>query len=404
MLNAHEPLCQEHKAQSTQFPTKGHKDRLQFASPEKQHPAKYFAIFDAETAEVLTNGPEQPSECLLAPDEPKKFPWIRFPSEAKHAETCRKCKTLKPCPKIRRSTKKRCAMEPFSFALKVISTDGPEHDLPLRMYQGPKCEQVFLRWLKEDMTTVHQILNRKAPILMRDEDWVRHNASTHCDICKQAYTEDNPKVRDHDHTIQDGPNYRQPACNKCNLAWKAGPVSIFAHNMSNFDGHLIMNAVAAEEKEVKSIENIIAKNKEEFISFDIQFRCDSCIDKGFNAQNDDGKENEEEEVDPVHMQESIPIGSDDCTCHLIQKVTFKDSCRFLQASVDKLVTNLKSRGRPEICSDCQCAEDGSKVYCSSCTKKEDMKDVFKRTYAYVANNFGEQHFHLLTAKQQYPYR
>ena len=31
LLNAHEPLCQEHKAQSTQFPMKGKKDRLAFA-------------------------------------------------------------------------------------------------------------------------------------------------------------------------------------------------------------------------------------------------------------------------------------------------------------------------------------------------------------------------------------
>ena len=251
------------------------------------------------------------------------------------------------------------------------------------------------------MTTVHQILNRNAPIQMTDEDWQRHNTSTHCNICKQAYTEDNPKVRDHDHTVVDGPNYRQPACNRCNLAWKAGPVSIFAHNMTAFDGHLIMTAVAEEEKEIKCVENVIAKNKEKFVSFDMRFRCDPCIAKGLNARNDDGKENED---GGVKTPQQGSAQHDDCTCHQIQKLVFKDSFQFLIASLEKLTTNLKSRGRTEDCSNCQYTEEETRVYCSSCTDKDEMKDVFKRTYAYVADKFGKQHFPLLTSKQIYPYR
>ena len=47
---------------------------------------------------------------------------------------------------------------------------------------------------------------------------------------------------------------------------------MFAHNMSGFDGHLIMLAVAEDELEIKSIDNVIAKNSEEFVSFDLRFR------------------------------------------------------------------------------------------------------------------------------------
>ena len=47
---------------------------------------------------------------------------------------------------------------------------------------------------------------------------------------------------------------------------------MFAHNMSGFDGHLIMLAVAEDEKEIKSVENVVAKNAEEFVSFDLRFR------------------------------------------------------------------------------------------------------------------------------------
>ena len=34
-----------------------------------------------------------------------------------------------------------------------------------------------------------------------------------------------------------------------------------------------MMGVAEDEKEIKSVENIIAKNAEEYVSFDLRFRC-----------------------------------------------------------------------------------------------------------------------------------
>ena len=208
LLADHNILCRDFKPSATRFPEEGKDDRLKFEEFGKQHPAKYFAVFDAETREVKRNGPDQQPEYALPPEEPRKYPWVTFPSEATHVETCRQCKTLKPCQKIRSSTQTDCTLEPFSFGFKVISTDGPEHDLPLRIYQGPDCAKMFIRMLKEDMTTVHEILNRKVPIRMTSEDWKRHRASKRCNICKEAYTASNVKVRDHDHTILHGPNYR----------------------------------------------------------------------------------------------------------------------------------------------------------------------------------------------------
>ena len=156
-----------------------------------------------------------------------------------------------------------------------------------------------------------------------------------------------------------------------------------------------MAATAADEIEIKRIENVIAKNKEEMVSFQMRFRCDPCIAKGRSALNDDGKDEgvqEEEEED------------DDCTCQKVQKVTFKDSARFLSASLAKLTTNLKSRGRPDECADCSVDDNGAKALCASCNGKEEIKDVFKRTCAYIDEKFGAQHFSLLTSKQIYPYR
>ena len=82
--------------------------------------------------------------------------------------------------------------------------------------------------------------------------------------------------------------------------------------------------MAAEEKEIKSIDSVIAKNKEEFVSFNMRFRCDACIAKGHSAANDDGNMEEEEEQEEQQQQrEEVEVVDEDCTCIKIQKVTFK---------------------------------------------------------------------------------
>ena len=86
-----------------------------------------------------------------------------------------------------------------------------------------------------------------------------------------------------------------------------------------------MTAVASEEKEIKSIDNVIAKNKEEMVSFNMRFRCDGCIVKGRSAANDDGnmEEEKEEEEEEEGEEEHAEAVDEDCTCIKIQKVTFK---------------------------------------------------------------------------------
>ena len=95
-----------------------------------------------------------------------------------------------------------------------------------------------------------------------------------------------------------------------------------------FDGHLVLLGVASDEVEIKRIENVIAKNSEEFVSFDLVFRCDPCIAKGRSARNDDGEEDEDNggDADRDGGEASRNDGDhlhDDCECAKIQKVSFK---------------------------------------------------------------------------------
>ena len=212
LLNEHTPQCQRFEPMATRYPEKGKNDTLSFTQHEKQQPAQYWAVMDWETREVLRLGADQPPECPLSPETPKKFPWIKFPTEMKHIEEgCQRCTMTKPCPKIRNSTENHCRLEPFSFAFKIVSSAGPEHDFPLRLYQGPDAYKVFLQQLKQDMIAVNKLLSRNTPMQMTEEEKQQHKASTHCNVCKKAYTRKNYKCRDHDHLTG---KFRQSACNR----------------------------------------------------------------------------------------------------------------------------------------------------------------------------------------------
>ena len=92
--------------------------------------------------------------------------------------------------------------------------------------------------------------------------------------------------------------------------------------------------VASDEVEIKRIENVIAKNSEEFVSFDLVFRCDPCIAKGRSACNDDGEEDENNGGDADCDGGEVGRNGgdhvhDDCECSKIQKVSFKVYTRHL---------------------------------------------------------------------------
>ena len=206
-----------------------------------------------------------------------------------------------------------------------------------------------------------------------------------CYVCCKPFSDTNPKVAHHHHRQNTGEdsNYIAPLCNECNLKHRTQRnVDILSHNLSGFDCHLVMNAIAEDVTHVKKVENIIAKTMEHFVSFDVYFRCDACIDAGKSAECD------EEEGD----------APEDCYCKELLPLRFKDTYRFLSAPLDKLVKNLKTKCFVVNCEDC-----GDEEPCARCKDKEDPKDVFSHTYGYVEANFGKEYWEILNRKLVYPY-
>ena len=65
---------------------------------------------------------------------------------------------------------------------------------------------------------------------------------------KEVFTEENFKVRDHNHFIENN-NYRGAAHNNCNINCKKPPkIPIIFHNLFGYDIHLFIKALAINNK------------------------------------------------------------------------------------------------------------------------------------------------------------
>ena len=103
----------------------------------------------------------------------------------------------------------------------------------------------------------------------------RYKKSERCHICFKPFKEDNPKVRDHCHYTS---RYRGPSHMKCNLQYKISSyIPIVFHNLSGYDAHLFIKELAASTDGAKM--GVIAKNKEDYISFSIKVEVDKYMDK-----------------------------------------------------------------------------------------------------------------------------
>ena len=134
-----------------------------------------------------------------------------------------------------------------------------------------------------------------------------HSEAKVCHICLEGFKIKDRKVRDHCHYTG---KYRGAAHSNCNLQYKIpGHILMIFHNLLGYDVHLFIRELS---KHTSSM-GVIAKNKEDYISFSIKVKVGMRIDKN-------GSE--------------VPIDMD---------LIFIDSFRFMSSSLDSLVNNL-SRG------------------------------------------------------------
>ena len=173
--------------------------------------------------------------------------------------------------------------------------------------EEPDAEDVFVKWLEEDVKKIANIKPKK--MVITEEEKKQFDKASDCWLCGEELNIQD-KVRDHCHYTG---RYRGAAHNKCNLNYsKPKGVPVFFHNLSGYDSHLFIRSLASPNPK----ENIecIPNNEENYITF----TKNKIVGQYTNKKG---------EVKDKTF-----------------KIVFKDSLKFLLSSIEALVNNLPEDG------------------------------------------------------------
>ena len=144
--------------------------------------------------------------------------------------------------------------------------------------------------------------------LLTKKQWKKYKNSTKCHICYKPFTMKNWKVRDHCHYTG---RYRGSAHSLCNLRYRIPSyIPVVFHNLSGYDTHLFIKELGKHSNDI----GVIAKNKEDYITFSVDVAVNKYIDK-----------NGEEKDKKIELR-------------------FIDSFKFMSSRLDSLTNNLVKGG------------------------------------------------------------
>ena len=211
-------------------------------------------------------------------------------------------------------TKQYQKHEPISFYYYMKCFDNKIY-LPIkeRSYTGQNAEQVFLKYLQEDIKMIANIPKRC--IIFKDKEREQFNEETRCWICKGEFDDNDKnkkKVQDHCHFTG---RYRGAAHNLCNLNYrKPNFTPVVFHKLSGYDSHLFIKNLGFSNGDIDCIPN----NEEKYISFSKKIQVGTYPKKALDADGD-------------IFYEQKPI---------YHTIRFIDSFKFMATSLEKLVNNL----------------------------------------------------------------
>ena len=144
------------------------------------------------------------------------------------------------------------------------------------------------------------------------KQWKRYKKSTICHICFKPFNSKEPKVRDHCHYTG---CYKAPNDSLCNLRYRIPSyILVVFHNLLGHDAHLFIKELGKNSRDME----VIAKNKEDYISFSVDVAVDKYVDN-------EGNEKEK-----------------------LIELRIIDSFKFMSSSLDSLTKNLVSGGSKQL--------------------------------------------------------
>ena len=139
---------------------------------------------------------------------------------------------------------------------------------------------------------------------LTEKQWKRYEKASRCHICSKSFNSKDPKVRDHCHYTG---RYRAPAQSLCNLRYRISSyIPVVFYNLLSYDARLFSKELGKHSNDI----GVIAKNKEDYITFSVDVEVNKYIDK-----------NGEEKDKKIELQ-------------------FIDSFKFMSSILDSLTDNL----------------------------------------------------------------
>ena len=109
---------------------------------------------------------------------------------------------------------------------------------------------------------------------------------------------------------------------------------------------------------------------------------------------------EQPSVPDERVEQSKGEGSSKCqSCYKIRTVKFQCSAKLMISSLQNLVDNLKTE-----CKSVECSKCTPELECEQCQPLPPAMDIFPNTYAFVASQYGAEHFPICLSKSPFPYQ
>ena len=154
---------------------------------------------------------------------------------------------------------------PVTFAAIRICNVNSKFSSDIFTFHGENAIEQFSKFLDEQEKYIYNILNTtNYKIDMTSYDNEKFNNAKICYVCKNTFSINFPKLRDHDH-IKKKRNYRGAICNSCNLNRTNidFKTPVIFHAGTNYD----FNCIIENFNQNETFSNVIAKTSEKIISF-----------------------------------------------------------------------------------------------------------------------------------------
>ena len=261
-----------------------------------------------------------------------------------------------------------------SFGLKY-NCIHKEYSEPVKIFNSPDQKVVvkkFVETIEDKARSSYKLMKQNINnIVITKEQNNKHKECIKCSRCECDFTDENKKVKHHDHITG---KFISTLCNSCNLKYQYKTMlPVYIHNLKGYDAHLFITGLFEYgeqdqsrfdepntdkdgfDKKSASKDRItcIPNNEERYISFSKKIVVDNY--KQYNEKTGEME-----------------------TKDILFEIRFIDTFAFMASSLDDLSSNLRN----------------------GCKSIDDMRKVFVNTSEHFKN---DKQFELMTKKGIYPY-